>query len=89
MKTFDEAIKSVCMADRRIANDAEKVTDRQIRSIGVIKEVVHSEGTRMLAITLLEQVSFTDFQFDDIVVCVKNAIAQGVLIGMEMEKSES
>ena len=74
------------MADSRKPDDHEKIVDRQIRSMGIIKEVVHSNSTRMLAITLLEQVSFTEFQFDDIVLCVKNAIAQGVLIGMEMEK---
>lgn len=88
MKTFEEAIKVVCIGDMRDPKLCEAVQDKQIRSKSMIKEVVKSSEAHFLAIALIDQISMVEFEFESFVICIKNAIAQGVLIGMEMEKND-
>lgn len=87
MKTFDEAIQITCLAKTGDFLAYDAITDKQVRSMGIIKEVVNSIEADFLADCLLKQM--TESSFELVHLCVKNAIAQGVLIGMEMEKAES
>lgn len=86
MKTFDEAIKITCIARTGDLLAYDAITDKQVRSMGIIKEVVDSREADFLADCLLRQMVEPSFEL--VHLCVKNAIAQGVLIGMEMEKSD-
>lgn len=88
MKTFEEAIKTICIGDTRNPNDCLAIVDRQEKGKGIIKEVCKSQEAHFVAIALISNISMVDFEFEQFVICVKNAIAQGVLIGMEMEKSD-
>lgn len=88
MKTFYEAIKTICIAMNDDPNECEAVIDRQEKGKSIIKEVCKSPEAHFVAIALMTNISMVNFEFSEFVICIKNAIAQGVLIGMEMERSD-
>jgi len=88
MKTFEEAIHKICIGDIRDPQSCEEIADRQVRSISMIKEVCNSKEAHFVAISLIQEISIVEFEFSAFLTCIKNAIAQGVLIGMEMEKAD-
>lgn len=85
MKTFDEAIKIVCIADSRNSDHCMAVADQQIKSMSMIKEVCDSPEAHFVATALMKMIP-EDPSIEEFRICIMNAIAQGVLIGMEMEK---
>lgn len=86
MKTYEESIRSVCLTKHGDTEYAEKIWDRQLRSKEIIQEVCTNRGTWILAQGLINNMNESNELGAEIVTLITNAIAQGVLIGMEMEK---
>lgn len=85
MKTFDEAIHFICLAKKGDIDKMEQVLERQRKRLSIIKEVCESPETLILIILLMKNANNLNSQ-EELEELLTNAIAQGVLIGMEMEK---
>ena len=87
MKTFDEAIKSVVLVRADQKENWAFVADKQLKGASMIQEIVESQFSSLLAVGLMQKME--EESFHEFLICVKNAIAQGVLIGIEMERQDA
>jgi len=87
MKTYEEALKSVCLTKAGDPEYGKKILDRQLRGAEIIVEVCTYPGTLLLVQGLINRMREDGELGEELVICVSNAVAQGVLIGMEMEKA--
>lgn len=84
MKTFEEVIHYVCLAKIHDSKRTKEVQEIQTKRVSLIREVCESWEAHALAELLIHQA--TDISIEELFQILLNAIAQGVLIGMEMEK---
>lgn len=99
MKTFNEAVAAICFLEK--VQDGESIEDaaarilarrkeevdngRAVRFDALIEEAVHHYTVDVLAMQLAEQVLNDKLTGTD---AMKLAFAQGVCVGIEMEKAE-
>jgi hypothetical protein len=91
MKTFSEACKSVFLSSK-LEESTDVATTRlviaQEKRLEIVEEVTTSEEAHFLAASMLKHAEDDKDESYAIINCLLNMFAQGVLVGMEMEKEE-
>lgn len=89
MKTFEEACRAIFMADRKLEPDklaVPRLRDNQEKRMDLLSQIVSSHEVHMLIML------FYDMHFKEgteVEILISNAFAQGVFVGMEMERQET
>lgn len=86
MKTFQEACKAVFLTNKLEEKDqvaaTQRLVDAQEKRLSLIDEITDSVEAHYLAASML------NIDEVDPMNCLLNIFAQGVLVGMEMEREE-
>lgn len=87
MKSFEEAIRITCLATKNLAEERKSIEEYQLRNNPLVKEIGNSNEVVLISTLMFENMR-GDYSPKNIKFHIKNALAQGVLIGIEMEKQE-